>query len=118
MKKIILLPIILGAALLVAGTTITVVAVTRMSNGRGVAHIQNTYDINDEYTSFNAELSTADFEIKIASDGKTKVDCDEKEKQHHEVKVENNVLKIKLIDERKWFEKWFDWDFKNMKITV
>ena len=118
MKKIILLPIILGAALLVAGTTITVVAVTRMSNGRGVAHIQNTYDINDEYTSFNAELSTADFEIKIASDGKTKVDCDEKEKQHHEVKVENNVLKIKLIDERKWYEKWFDWDFKNMKITV
>lgn len=118
MKKIILLPIILGSVLLVAGTVVTVVAVTRMSNSSGAGHIQNSYDIEEEYTSFNAELATADFEIKLSSDGNTKVDCDEKEKQHHDVKVENNTLQIKLVDERKWYEKWFDWDFRNMKITV
>lgn len=118
MKKIILLPIILGGTLLVVGTTVTVIAATRMSNSSGAGHIQNSYDIDQEYTSFNAELATADFEIKLASDGKTRVDCDEKEKQHHEIKVTDNTLNIKLIDERRWYEKWFDWDFRSMKITV
>lgn len=118
MKKIILLPIVIGSVLLITGTVVTVVAVTRMSTNSGVAHVQNSYDITEEYTSFNAELATADFEIKISSDGKTKVDCDEKKNQHHEVKVEDNTLQIKLIDERRWYEKWFDWDFKNMKVTV
>lgn len=118
MKKIILLPIILGTILLVGGAAITIYAARKISNSSGAGHIQNSYDIEEEFTSFNAQLSTADFEIKVAEDGKTRVDCDEKEKQHHTVKVEDNTLRINLVDERHWYERWFDWDFKNMKITV
>lgn len=118
MKKIIILPIILGSVLLVSGVALTVYAARKISNASGAGHIQNSYDIEEEYTSFNAQLSTADFEIKVSNDGKTKVDCDEKEKQHHEVKVVDNTLYVTLVDERRWYERWFDWDFRNMKITV
>ena len=118
MKKIILLPIILGSVLLVGGAAITIMAARRISNSSGVAHIQNTYDIEEEFTSFKAELSTANYEIKLASDGKVKVECDEKKKQHHDVKVVDNTLQVTLVDERRWYERWFDWDFRNMQITV
>ena len=118
MKKIILIPIIIGVALVAAGTAVTIYAATKFANSSNVAHVKKNYDIEEEYDSFYGEFTTADFEIKVSEDGNTRVECDEKEKQHHEVKVENKTLSIKLVDDRRWYEKWFDWDFRSMKVTV
>lgn len=117
-KAIIIIPIVIGVSLVAAGTAIAVVAATRYQNGSNIAHVQKTHDIEQEFTSFSAELSTADYEIKTTTDGKARVECDEKEKLYHEVKVENNTLSVRLIDNRHWYEKWFNWDFRNMKVTV
>ena len=118
MKKIVIIPIVLGIALVAAGTAITIYAATQLKDNAGLAHITNTHDVEESFDNIEGSFSTADFDIKLASDGKVKVECEEKEKQYHEVKVEDNTLKIKLIDERKWYQRWFDWDFRSLKVTL
>ena len=113
MKPVILVPIIIGAALLVTGGVVVAIGLANSSNFETVA---NEYTIEEAFENFDIDLSTANLEFKVQDNTTKKVVCVESTKQHHDVKVTNNALTIKQVDERKWYEKLFSpW---NMKVTV
>ena len=116
MKKIILLPIILGSALLVAGGVLFAVAIA--NNVGNDKLVDKTYDLAESFENIDIDLTTADLSFKKATDGNKKVVLVEKEKEYHVVTVSNNTLSIKARDDRKWFEKIFTFDFQPMTVEV
>lgn len=82
--------------------------------------VEKTYEIDGEFQNISAILEIEDLEFKLATDGKNKFVCNEKEKIYHEILVKDNCLSLKGIDERKWYEKIFifDWNFNSKKSTL
>ena len=78
--------------------------------------ITNTHNIDEEFHNFVLDSSTADIEFKISEDSLNKVVCVENEKHNHTVKVEDDVLYINEIKDRKWYD-FFDFVL-NLKITI
>ncbi len=115
MRKIILIPIILGIGLLAAGTAIATIG---MINAPSAKTVTNTHELKDEtITGFNIELATADLEF-IASTESPKVVCQETEKTIHTVSVVDHVLTIKGTDTTKWYEQAFTFNFTKKKVSV
>ncbi len=116
MKKVILIPIILGGVLLVVGGVVFAVAIAKNSSSTTV--IDKTYDLNEDFENIDIKLSISDLSFKASSDGSKKVIVQEREKQYHAVKVKDNALNISFVDERQWYEKMFNFDFKPMTVEV
>ena len=115
MRKVILIPIIIGAVTLTAGAVIFSVGIARQVK-YNQAKPALSIDVNETYHNFNIDVSTADLYFTPSTDGTTKVEVIELEKQTHEVTVNEDTLYIKYKDERKWYEKIFS--FGRMKITI
>ena len=116
MKKVILIPIILGGVLLVAGAALFAIAIAKNSSSATV--VDKTYDLNEDFENIDIKVAISDLSFKASSDGSKKVVLQEREKQYHIVKVENNALNISFRDERHWYEKMFNFDFKPMTVDV
>lgn len=117
MKGIFVALIVVGSVALGAGAVI--VGYNVVKGRKSDTYITNRHDINEEVKNFDIHTATADVELVKTSDGKGLVVCEEKEKVYHEVTVQDGLLKIKTIDNRRWFEKWFfNFDFRPMKVTV
>ena len=116
MKKVFLIPIILGSVLLVAGTVVFTIAA--INNNSADKVVNKTYDLNDSFNNIDIDLSTADLTFKVASDGNKKVVLQQKEKQYHVVEVNNDTLNISFRDDRKWYERIFSFDWRPMKVDV
>ena len=117
MKKIILLPIILGSALLITGSIIFSVAVAKNIQNSDTEFVNKTYNVSD-FTNFDIDIDTAHVEFKPTTDGTSKVEISEREKEYHTVEVKDGTLTIKSFDDRKWYERIFNWYFQNMTIKV
>ena len=118
MKKFILIPIILGSILLTVGGVVLAVAISKGVTNAQTPLIENKHELEEEFTNFDVDLKTSDLEFKVASDDKKVVVCKETEKEYHTVKVENNTLIIKQIDEKKWYENIMNFHFESMKVTI
>ena len=117
MKGIFVALIVVGSVALGAGAVI--VGYNVVKGRRSDTYITNRHEINEEVKNFDIHTATADVELVKANDGKGLVVCEEKEKVYHEVTVQDGLLKIKTIDNRRWFEKWFfNFDWRPMKVTV
>lgn len=66
--------------------------------------IENTYPVSDRFDGISIDVSTADISFEESKENKVEVYCKENEKLKHSVKVEGGVLKIQVVDERKWYE--------------
>ena len=77
--------------------------------------VQNTHEITEEFDSINIDTSVADISFKVSEDDKVRIVCDEREKEYHEITVENKTLKIKKVTDRKWYEwiSFFNWGGTN-----
>lgn len=75
-----------------------------------------THEITQEFNSFSIDTDTADIFFALSDDEKCKVECFEKKKVTHSVSVQDNKLTVKTVDERKWYDRIFD--FSKDKITV
>ena len=118
MKGIFVALIVVGSIALGAGAVI--VGYHHVVKGRkSDTYVTNRHDVNEEIKSFDIRTATANVELAKANDGKGLVVCEEKEKVYHEVTVQDGLLKIKTVDTRPWYEKWFfNFNFKPMKVTV
>ena len=114
MKKAILIPIIIVSSILVVGGACVAIGVLNSKNNK---IIENTYEVG-EFTKIDIDIKTADLEFKVASDGKNKVVCEEREKEYHTVEINEETLTIKGVDKRKFYEKLFNINFTPMKVTV
>lgn len=116
MKPVILIPIIIGGALLVTGGIIVGLGVKNSLSNNDV--VNNEFKITEEVNKFDIDIDTADLEFKTASEGEAKVALVEKKKVFHETSLKDGVLKITAVDQRPWHEKIFSWGWNRMKVTV
>ena len=116
MKKLLLIPIIVGGVLLVVGGAVFAVAIANSNSSDKI--VDKTYDLNESFNNIDIKLATADLAFKVATDGNKKVVLQEREKQYHIVDVSNDTLNISFRDDRKWYEKIFAFDWKPMKVDV
>ena len=118
MKGIFVALIVVGSIALGAGAVI--VGYNVVKKGRNSDnYVTNRHDIDEEIKNFDIRTATANVELAKANDGKGLVVCEEREKVYHQVTVQDGLLKIKTVDTRRWYEKWFfNFDFRPMKITV
>jgi DUF4097 and DUF4098 domain-containing protein YvlB len=116
MKKEILIPIIIGASLLVLGGII--VGVSAVKGALNTKIITNTYQLEDDqdFHNFKIDLSIADLEFKVSEDGKRKVEIKETERIYHTVLVEDDTLKIAGHDQHRWYE-FFNFA-RGLKVTL
>lgn len=118
MRKFKIFSIILGVLLTAIGAVIIAFTVLNHTYNR-IKDVTNTYDINNEFDSFDINCTTSDIIIKYSDSDKCSVEFFEKDKITHEAKVENKKLVIKENDSRRWFEKYFFfYTFSKMKITI
>ena len=114
MKKLLLIPIIIGgllAATITAGVVMTVVSA---ANNKDVT---NEYALSDQViTNFDFDLDTSDVIFVPSELSEQKVVCKETTKTLHEVKVEEGTLKITQHDTRRFFE-MMSWG-KKYSVTV
>ena len=118
MKGIFVALIVVGSVALGAGAVI--VGYHYVVKGRNNEPlVSNRHNIEEQIKDFDIDTDTANIEITKANDGKGLVVCEEKEKIYHDVTVEDGLLKIRTVDTRKWYERWFfNFNFKPMKITI
>ncbi len=115
MKKGLIITLILGIILLAAGGGIIAYAVV---NREPTPIITNTYELTDEFTNISIDIGAEALEFVPTTDGTKKVVCEETEKVYNTVKVEEGTLKIVQTDNSAWYENWFNFDVRNMKVTV
>ena len=68
-----------------------------------------------EYNSIDISLRVSDIDIVPSSDGSTKATCYERDNYYHEVVVEDNTLKVRMVDKRSFIAKLF---YPGMKLTL
>ncbi len=80
--------------------------------------LTNTHEIAETFDSISVDADTADV-VFLPSDGEgVKVVCFEREKELHDVSVEDGVLKIHANDTRKWYDHISIVSFNSPKLTV
>ena len=95
--------IFISFALLFVGIIIFTV-VTFFNNSKVInTYEDKTYVIEQSFSSIDIDVKTIN--ITFNNSDECKVICSEKSNLTYDVVVDNNTLKIKVIDERKWYEK-------------
>ena len=103
MKKATKIWLITAAVLVVAGIIIFGVAMTmlkwdflRLST---VKYETNIYDISEAFEDISIKGDVADITFLPSEDGKTSVECIEREKVKHSVSVKDGVLVVESVDD-------------------
>jgi len=97
MKKLVLIPLIVGGVLAVSGG-ILVGCSFKDKNAE-----TNTYDLSGKtYSKISLELETSDVEFIVSEE--SKVVCVESKRIKHDVKVEDDTLTIISQGKKKWFQ--------------
>lgn len=110
-----------GASLVVIGLIVfaAVMSVyhwdfTKLSTGKCET---NTYSIDQQFSDISIDTDTADILFVPSNEDVCKVVCYERKNENHSVVVKNDVLTIKQIDRRKWYEH-ISINFDSPKVTV
>lgn len=108
MSKRAIIWIVIGGSLVLIGAMIFAGVMTMFNwdfkKLSTVQYVTNDYDITEEYKSILIDSDTADIVLVASTDGKTTVNCYERDKEKHFVTVVDGVLNIELTDTRKWYE--------------
>ena len=97
MKPVILIPIILGSALLITGGVILGLGIKNSVSSNDV--VTNEFKIEEEVSKFDIDIDTANLEFKVA-EGDAKVVLQEKKRLLHETSLTDGVLKITTAGQR------------------
>ena len=121
MKKARKIAIITALALIISGTVLFAVGMYFSDwdiNKLSIVKYENkSYEIGGSFKEIMIDADTDNIEIVPSDDGKCRIDCTDIEKVDHSAYVEENVLKIKRTDKRKWYEHIFI-SFQNPQMTL
>lgn len=87
---------------------------TKLSTGE---YETNTYEISEDFDCLALYIDTADIVFLLSQDGKCKVECFEDVKAKHVATVEEDTLRIQVIDERTLLDR-IGIIYESPKITV
>jgi len=111
---------ITAAMLILLGSTLLTVAACSadwdLTKIGAVEFTTNTYDLAEEFNNISIKTDTADVVLESSADEKCKVVCFEKKNATHTVTVNNGTLSIRLVDNRRWYERFGG--LKSPEITV
>ena len=101
--------LIIGGVILAMGFDFT-----KLSTGK---YELTKHEISEDFNDISVNIDTADIIFALSEDGKCSVECWEKEKEVHTVNVKDGVLKIELINSKKWYD-YIGINIGSPKITV
>lgn len=111
MKKAVLIPLIVGASLLVTGSVIFGVA---FANQKAIETETITYNLDKQFKNIVAKLNVSDVEFKISSE--SKIVFEQIKKHYVTADIQNETLLLNETDSRPWYEKMFG--FYKIKTTI
>lgn len=111
MKKAVLIPLIVGASLLVTGSIIFGVA---FANQKAIETETITYNLDKKFKNIEAKLNVSDVEFKISSE--SKIVFEQIKKHYVTADIQNETLLLNETDSRPWYEKMFG--FYKIKTTI
>lgn len=124
MKKSVKIALIVAACLVGAGILLVAAAAVspdfdfrRISPLRGEVETY-TYENPNDFESIVIDVVESDVRVLRSSKGELQIICDESDRIYHEVRVENGTLYVTRNDTRRWFERIFSFDFREMTVTV
>ena len=119
MRKFLKFVLVFGVICVVAGGVILALAIKGHAFDKE-ALVSSTVNIEGSFDKMNISLDTSDLEFKVATDGVNKIEYIDRPKVSHETKVSDGTLVVTTKDERKWYEKWFsfDFDFRNATAII
>lgn len=118
MRKLIKLVLFFGIVLVIVGAVLLGVAVKSKAFTKDDKIIYNEYEITEEFSNFDIDVTTADIYFIKSEDNKVKVECSDREKRKCNVLVEDNTLKITEENNTKWIERFFEISFKSIKVKM
>lgn len=98
--------IIISSVLIVSGLLIAIIVLALNQFKIGDLDnsiISKTYDVSEDFSSIECNLEVSSLNIYYTTDTENKVLCLEKEGISFDVKVEDNILKIKENNNIKWY---------------
>ena len=129
MKKSTWILLIIAASLLVAGLLLCVIGMMISAEGFSFEKgwialgksnfVTKEYEFSEAFSSVDIVATTEKLEILPASDGITRVVCQEDAREPHEVIIEDGVLKIR-VEEKPWYQKinLFSWGERKMTVYL
>lgn len=111
MKKVVLIPLIVGASLLVVGSVVFGVA---FANQKTIETETVTYSIDKQFKNIEAKLGVSDVEFKVSSE--SKIVFEQIKKHYVTADIQNETLLLNETDSRPWYEKMFG--FYKIKTTI
>lgn len=82
----------------------------------GAKYQTDTHEITEDFSNISIKTDTADIIFLESENENCKVVCYEEENVKHSVSVVEGTLTVNVVDERKWYEGFFN--FGSPKITV
>lgn len=113
MKHLVIIPVIVGSTLLLAGSAIFAVGLTSCSKKDTLTH-ENA--LEGDISTIEIDVSVSDVTFNATTDGTKKVVFKETDKMYHTYSVSEGKLKIGFEDTRKWYDKMFTMD--NFKVEL
>ncbi|MBE5818796.1 MAG: DUF4097 domain-containing protein [Clostridiales bacterium] len=84
----------------------------------GEVYNMNKFEINEGFESVVINTDTADIAIMPSENGNCIVECRDLTKITHTAEVKNGVLEIRVVDERKWYEKLISFASPGIKVYL
>ena len=106
--------IFLGIAVAACGFAMSGFDIKKLTTDQEVT---NYVTIDQDFDSIIIDATTADLKILPSTDGKCKIDLVERENLYFMPSVENGILTVNEIDDRKWYEH-IGIGWSNMSITL
>ena len=114
-KLIIVLSIILGVGLTVAGGIFLGLAIKDHVFPPHYETVTHEYVVEDAFSSISFDTDVTDIELKASEDGQSKLVFNEREKYYHHYTVNEGTLSVTSVNEYQWYENM--WGF-NSRITA
>ncbi len=100
-------PLIIAVCLCVVGILIVTVGLCVTGfrpDALGMPTVSHTIPVLEPFTAISVDAKTADVFFVPSTDGESRVECVDNEKLTLTAAVENGVLVVRCVDERKWYE--------------
>ena len=115
MKRLVIIPTIVGSTLLLAGGAVFAVGLTSCSKQNTLTH---EYALEGEITNIVFDISVSDVTFHASTDGTKKVVFKETEKMYHTYSVSEGKLKIGMEDNRQWYDKVLTMDHFKVDLYI
>ena len=77
----------------------------------------NIHEINEVFNNISIQTDTADIYFVMSNDGMCRVVCYEEAKERHSVEVQNGILTINALNDKKWYD-YIGVNIDSPKITI